>query len=288
MIILDFEKRKGFVNKVNEVLACLYDELIEYSFFLENTTNLLANHRLKETKVAATSLIVNHFKDYDSQELPIDLNRVNDLKRYSPYNIFAWMKRFRKIEDNLRIKKEEYVKKIVLLLEWAQETEEEVESFLKQRHSPQLKSALEQLKYRIDSLQKMIEINPFEQEPQVELLSLIFYNGWKMDKNNCLSLLSLNRNTNRFLLYKGSTHKNNIPDVIDSLPEEINVETFEKMILIQEIEAPQENYFFKILDSMAKENFFYTLKTSTFKDTADFTKAWSSQGNLRLLSSPIE
>lgn len=267
-MILNFERRKKLLNRVQEVLNALNLEILEYSIFLEETTICVANHRLKEIEAVTGAILVNQVTAINWRNIPIDLHKFSKLKRYSPYNVFAWIKRFRKKERSIAVQRDAYLEKFGYLLEMVVDLQTDVLPLLqKKKNSGRLVDMLEELHTKICTLEGLLEIDPLENKLRPELFDL-FFSKWTLTKNDFLSILTLDRNKvsfhHKYDEKKVEQHMK-FNDLLHSLPEKISSQLFFEIISSYSLEDPLHAYFFDIAESIILEAKFEVTSTTTAK-----------------------
>ncbi|MGM7637591.1 hypothetical protein [Bacillus sp. Hm123] len=240
-----------YFNRCSEIERVFNEQADEYFEFHRKAVDQLSELKMKVYSSVVSVSIKNGDENYEVIEKDLrevfDVDAIQKLTSYSRYNPIVWMKRYSKhlvyFRNEDRCKKARFKE----LLKDIDRLERGLIAIKLRKRGKQQLERLIGLKHKIQNLLKL-NLDFADTSGFLDVLPGIFFEGWKMDKTNFLSLLSLNRD-----LHYWDGPKNETMDYIAALPEAIDYKTFQDAIFIQRIEHDQDCCLFNIyMDDLLK------------------------------------
>lgn len=231
-------------NQVSFIEMMYNQQREDYLDFHRNMLDQLGESKERVIRSVATTAIFNMTEELGEEEAQIrkvfDVDAMKALSSYSRYNPFVWLKRYNRELKSFQKENRERINQFKLLLKLINEIEQ-IARGMKinkrgQKRLEMLTLVKENIHYLLNNLFGVIDLDGLH-----EALQSMFLVGWKMDKNNFLSLLSLNRD-----LHYWDGSPNQTMQQIAELPDEIDYPAFTKAIFIEKIEHDQDCYLFDL------------------------------------------
>lgn len=201
---------------------------------------------------------------------------------YSRYNSFVWLRICSRKIKEMQLKERQYHEYFQQVLYGIKFIENNLSNMKLQKRELEWLKRFSTIKYKI---RELLEFNIDEKKDLANYLRHAFTGDWKMDKNNFLSLITVNKS-----LYYSDGTTNEIRQRVKELPDEMDFKTFYKtVVLMDELEHEQDCYLFDV----CTDDFYRMVDTNKelrnrafgkIEDTVRFTPTQSSQTIFEKLS----
>lgn len=192
------------------------------------------------TSMVQNGLMTEEVKQSDTIEKLsklFDVEHMENLLSYSPYNPFVWIRRTARRLDELKLIGADYRRKFRKLQASVEDIEKGIEKLkLKPREIIRVKQFL----YSKEKTRAFIN-HSFDFISLIGPLHLAFLSDFKLSKNNFLSLITINHDH-----CHPDGEKNKTMEYINQLPEELDFEEVRKAAFVYKLEHDMDCYLFDI------------------------------------------
>lgn len=166
-----------------------------------------------------------------------DVEYMENLPSYSPYNPFVWIRLAARRLDKLKLIGADYRRQFRKLLESVEDIEQEFEKI---KLKPREKERVFDLLYLEEKIRSFTNFS-FDLINLIGPLRLAFLTDFKISKNNFLSLITINHDC-----YHPDGEKNETMKYINELPEELSFEDVQEAAFVYKLEHDMDCYLFDI------------------------------------------
>lgn len=204
-------------------------EMLNKKVFTSLVTSMVQNGLMTEK--------VKHSNVDEKLRKLFDIEYMENLPSYSPYNPFVWIRRTARRLDELKLKKANYRREFRKLQSSIEEVEKELGKIkLKVRDNRRIKNFL----YLKEKTRSFIN-SSFSFTSLIGPMRLAFLTDFKISKHNFLSLITINHDC-----FHPDGEKNETMKYINELPEELDFEAVREAAFVYKLEHDMDCYLFDI------------------------------------------